>query len=72
MKHKWKLLTPASGPLVAVSDIKTPFRYTVDWRLLCSRCGEDLTVPYDVLDTDNIIKFCEEQQKRNDCPGKTK
>ena len=67
MKHKWELLTPGSGPLVATSNLRAPVRYQVGWRLHCSRCEKHLTIPYDVLDTYRIVDFIEKQEKRNDC-----
>lgn len=71
MKHKWELLTPGSGPLVATSlNLGAPMRYKTGWRLCCTKCGEDLTIPYDELDSENIADFIVEQKARNDCPGK--
>lgn len=70
MKHKWKLLTPGSGPLVATTNLRAPSRYTVDWRLLCTKCKECLDIPYDVLDSERIADFVVKQKKRNDCSGK--
>jgi len=70
MKHKWKFLTPNSGPLVTTVNPRTSFRYRVDWRLFCTECKECLDIPYDVLDTDKIVDFSQKQKKRDDCSGK--
>lgn len=72
MKHKWKLLTPGSGPLIAVTNLEVPFRYKVGWRLFCVECKENLDIPYDELDSENIVDFVVKQKKRNDCSGKKK
>lgn len=72
MKHKWKLLTPNSGPLVATTDTRAPSRYRIDWRLFCTECKKCLDVPYDVLDSEKIVNFVVKQKKRNDCPRKIK
>ena len=69
MKHKWKLLKPGSGPLVATTDLEAPVRYKIGWRLACPRCRECLAIPYDVLDTDRIVNFVEKQKRRDDCRG---
>lgn len=69
MKHKWELLTPQSGPLVATTnaEVRAPMRYSTGWVVHCSKCNEYLDVPYDELDSDNIADFVVEQKKRNDC-----
>jgi len=72
MKHKWKLLSPGTGPLVATGNIYAPTRFHVGWRLFCSKCEECIAVPYDDLDTDNIVVFAGKQQERRDCSGKSK
>lgn len=70
MKHKWKLLSPGTGPLVATGNIHTPARFGIGWRLFCSKCKKCVNVPYDDLDTDNIITFANKQAKRTDCLAK--
>lgn len=70
MKHKWKLLEPGSGPLVATTNLRAPVRYEIGWRLYCTKCKEHLVIPYDVLDTDRIVNFIQKQKARNDCQGK--
>lgn len=68
MKHEWKLITPTSCPvLVAKSSIEAPMRYSTGWSLSCRKCGEDICIPYDVLDTDRIADFIVKQKKRKDC-----
>lgn len=71
MRHDFKLLPPRSGPLVTTTVLGAAARHETGWRLSCTMCGEDLTAPYDVLDSDRIASWAVKQKKRDDCPGKT-
>lgn len=73
MKHKWKLMTPYSSPvLIATTSLRTPMRYSTGWRIHCSKCNEHLDIPYDVLDSERIADFVVKQKQRDDCKGNRK
>jgi len=69
MEYKWELLEPNSGSLVATANPEAATRCKIGWRLFCVKCKEYLNIPYDELDSKNIVNFVEKQKKRKDCKG---
>jgi hypothetical protein len=61
-KHEFEMYSPSSRRINGVSQ-------DVGWSVTCKRCGLTETSPYDVLDTNNNVKFLEEQRQRTDCKG---
>jgi len=72
MKHKWKLLSPETGPLTSAENICGAIRFRIGWRLLCSKCKKCVHIPCDDLDTEGIAAFIIEQNKRRDCSDRKK